>query len=337
MAPLVSVIIPVYNVFPYLRESLDSVINQTYHNLEIIIVDDGSTDGSGSICDEYMHDIRVKVIHQDNCGLCGARNTGLNLMTGEYVAFLDPDDAFCPDAIEKMMRAVLQNNADLAVCGFDILATNGNLTGSRRIDLLTPEKEAILAPREALNALLLGRFAIQVWNKLYTVEVWKTLRFPVGVVYEDLRIMPIVLEKCRKIAVIPQILVHQRRRKGSITQSDTIQNIKDQTDAYRLFRDYMEKVQPALSYESLLFFQEKYLRTLIFSWAKLKKLNITGKELDVQKKEIQKLAYQIEQLQQLKTKFVWWLFCHCPHMLLPFKIFSGKLISFFRRNGVLTI
>ena len=127
MEPLVSVIIPVYNVVHYLREAIDSVINQTYKNLEIIIIDDGSTDGSSGVCDQYLSDPRITVIHQENRGLSGARNTGLSAITGEYVAFLDSDDAFYPGMIQTMIMEIKKNNADLAVCGFYAIRTDKQL------------------------------------------------------------------------------------------------------------------------------------------------------------------------------------------------------------------
>ena len=103
---LVSVIVPVYNVRPYLEECLESVVSQTYHNLEILVIDDGSTDGSGEICDRFAeNDSRIRVVHQKNKGLGAARNVGLDLATGSVVSFLDSDDAFLPDAIEKIGRA----------------------------------------------------------------------------------------------------------------------------------------------------------------------------------------------------------------------------------------
>ena len=103
--PLVSVIIPVYNVEPYLKEALDSVLDQSYQNLEIILIDDGSTDRSGKICDDYSEtDDRIRVIHQENKGLSSARNKGLDLMHGELVAFLDPDDAYHPDYVSAMTK-----------------------------------------------------------------------------------------------------------------------------------------------------------------------------------------------------------------------------------------
>ena len=115
--PIVSVIIPVYNVKPYLEESLESVINQTYKNLEIIVVDDGSNDGSEKICDEYApKDDRIKIIHRKNGGLSVARNTGLDNMNGEYIAFLDSDDIYHPAMIQEMLLPLLYNKADCAVC-----------------------------------------------------------------------------------------------------------------------------------------------------------------------------------------------------------------------------
>ena len=108
---LVSVIVPVYNVLPYLRESLESVINQTYEDLEIIIVDDGSTDGSDVVCEEYAKDSRVKVIHQKNHGLSAARNVGLDLARGDYIAFLDSDDVYLPDMIQTMVEGIKKSRA----------------------------------------------------------------------------------------------------------------------------------------------------------------------------------------------------------------------------------
>ena len=112
---LVSVIVPVYNVSPYLREAIDSVINQTYKELEIIIVDDGSTDGSGAICEEYASsDSRIKLIHQSNRGLSGARNTGLECATGDFVAFVDSDDSISPVFIETLVNALSSASASIA-------------------------------------------------------------------------------------------------------------------------------------------------------------------------------------------------------------------------------
>lgn len=116
---LITVIIPVFNVKPYLIDALESVINQTYKRLEIIIIDDGSTDGSGEICDEYAQkDDRIRVVHQNNKGLSAARNVGLDLLSGDIIAFFDSDDIYHTDFIEKMVEAMLENNTDIVLCKY---------------------------------------------------------------------------------------------------------------------------------------------------------------------------------------------------------------------------
>ena len=126
---LVSVIIPVFNVQPFLSEALDSVIQQTYRNLEIILIDDGSRDGSEEICDEYARrDERIVVIHQKNKGLSAARNAGLDIMSGNAIVFLDPDDAFQPDYIKAMMTEMICQEADLVICKYALLNSTGKMT-----------------------------------------------------------------------------------------------------------------------------------------------------------------------------------------------------------------
>lgn len=132
---LVSVIMPVFNVRPYINEALDSLINQTYKNLEIIIVDDGSTDGSGEICDKYAaKDKRIRLIHQENRGVSTARNVALDLMTGEFVAFIDADDAYEPEFISTMLGAIIRENSDIIQCRYTAHPT------TERMKLLGHEK-----------------------------------------------------------------------------------------------------------------------------------------------------------------------------------------------------
>ena len=115
--PKISVIVPVYKVEPYLRKCLDSIVNQTYRNLEIILVDDGSPDNCGAICDEYAAgDGRIRVIHQENGGVSSARNAGLSAVTGEWVGWVDSDDWIEPDMYEYLLKNALEQNADIAVC-----------------------------------------------------------------------------------------------------------------------------------------------------------------------------------------------------------------------------
>ncbi|MGN1326481.1 MAG: glycosyltransferase family 2 protein, partial [Clostridia bacterium] len=126
--PKITVIMPVYNVEKYLEEAIDSVIYQTYQNLEIILIDDGSTDNSGNICDEYAKkDSHIKVIHQENKGLSGARNTGLDIATGEYIMFIDSDDIFPKDACEKMLKFMEEKDADYIVGNYTNMSEEGEI------------------------------------------------------------------------------------------------------------------------------------------------------------------------------------------------------------------
>ena len=222
----VSVIIPVFNVAPYLREALDSVIHQTYDHLEIIIVDDGSTDGSETICNDYRSDPRVRVIHQRNQGLSSARNAGLDCATGEYIAFLDSDDAYHPDFIQIMSAAL--KNADISVCQYTIhhrtLGTRGHAALKAR--------EGFYNREEALRALLDGKINVSVWNKLYRKELWNHIRFPDGHNYEDIDTIYRVFDLCNQLFYLDQPLFLHRKRPGSITQTASRKNTEDRNLSY---------------------------------------------------------------------------------------------------------
>ena len=148
---MISVIVPVYNVEKYLRQCLDSVLAQTYRELEIILVDDGSTDGSGAICDEYAtRDSRIKVVHQQNGGLSSARNAGLDLATGEYVAFVDSDDYIHETMLELLYQALVENNADTVICNFERVDEKGDVISVRS---LQPLANGVVSMEEALENL----------------------------------------------------------------------------------------------------------------------------------------------------------------------------------------
>lgn len=164
---LVSVIIPVFNVKPYLAEALDSVLNQSYDNLEIIVIDDGSTDGSEEICDEYKNkDNRIIVFHQENKGLSSARNTGLDRANGQFISFLDPDDAMHPDMFQILLTTMKKENADIAVCGFSFINTQDRMP----ISDIAKDKinSKAIDKNETLQKIFNGCIDTAVWNKLYT-------------------------------------------------------------------------------------------------------------------------------------------------------------------------
>ena len=214
--PLVSVIVPVYNVEKYLRQCLNSIVNQTYQNLEIILIDDGSPDDSGMICDEYAaKDERIRVFHQKNAGLSAARNSGLNTMSGEYVIFVDSDDWIVPHAVERMLTVFNSTDADLLIYNFKMVYEEGN-TNPHRSN--SPIKDEILTRSQLLEKLMEpGEWYFCIaCNKLYKKEIFRELRFPVGYIHEDEAIMHRVISECKKITTLSEALYCYRQVPGSI-------------------------------------------------------------------------------------------------------------------------
>ena len=182
--PLVSIIIPVYNVEKYLDKCLDSVVNQTYTNLEIILVDDGSPDRCPAICDEWKsRDSRIKVIHQPNGGLSRARNAGLKIATGEFIGFVDSDDWIEPDMYETLLSTMLETGADIVVCNFYCEEVNSDAF------IQKPKSPVIerYTAEEALKLLISEKTFIHpvVWNKLFRKHLLTNLLFPEDKIYED--------------------------------------------------------------------------------------------------------------------------------------------------------
>lgn len=245
--PLVSVIIPVFNVAPYLREALDSVVQQTWPHLEIIIVDDGSTDGSGKICDEYRADARVQVIHQENRGLSAARNAGLDRASGEYISFLDSDDAWRPDFIRKLMGAM--ENADIAICQYEMHRLKMDTGGQ----IHPAAQKGFYSRKEALRALVEETINVNVWNKLYRKELWTEIRFPEGHNYEDVDTTCRVFDLCNRISFLDEPLYQYRIRPGSITRTGSGKNMEDWNLACRHLEAFVESHIPEV-------FDEKHLK-----------------------------------------------------------------------------
>ena len=182
--PLISIIVPVYNVKAYLERCLDSICGQTYQNLEIIIVDDGSTDGSGEFCDEYARlDNRVKVIHQANGGQSVARNKGLSVAKGEFLGFVDADDWIDEDMYEFLYQLILKNHADIAVCSHYI-----EKQGKTRARYSSGVK-TVFSRDEAIRALVVDkRVRNYVWDKLFKRQLFNGIQFPIGRLFEDIAV-----------------------------------------------------------------------------------------------------------------------------------------------------
>ena len=245
-AKTVSVVIPIYNVEPYLKQSLDSVINQTYGNLEIILVDDGSTDKSAKICDEIAQtDSRVKVLHKPNGGLSEARNAGTTVCTGEYLLYLDSDDYLEPDAVEQLMLLRNAYNAD-AVMG------NYFYTYSDHESLAEPDagENSRYSRREAILLLMQGKLQTFAWGKLIRADVAKRHPFPVGKLFEDHFWTHLVFQDCETVVYTSKPMVHYRQRDNSISYTFNLSRL-DIMDGWReriafLRQEYPEMVEAYL-------------------------------------------------------------------------------------------
>ena len=214
--PLISVIIPVYNVENYLGRCFRSVEKQTYKNLEIILVDDGSTDASGKLCDQYAkHDQRVKVIHQKNGGLSSARNAGLKIAKGDFITFLDSDDLLgSNDYIEKLYASLENTKSDIAVCAIKELRAKKELDYGQNYQPETMDAETGL--KRMLNE---QGFNVSAYAKLYHKRLWKKIKFPEDKLHEDLGTTYKLFMKAKQIVYLPEIKYLYIRRQDSIASS----------------------------------------------------------------------------------------------------------------------
>lgn len=234
---LISIIVPIYNVEDYLNECIVSLLNQTYKNIEIILVDDGSPDKCPQICDEFAQkDNRIRVLHKTNGGLSDARNYGINYARGKYICFVDSDDFVSNDYIEFLYNNLITNNVDISMCGF----TN-YFNSEKMICKLNFEKNKIYDKMNAHIYLnVLGYFDVASWNKMYKKELFNDIRFPIGKTCEDWRIMYKVIDLSNKVCYDSSVKYYYRRRENSIT---TTKNVR---------MDAIEAVQ-----ESIKFYKEK--------------------------------------------------------------------------------
>lgn len=210
---LISVIVPIYKVEPYLDRCVESIVAQTYENLQIILVDDGSPDRCPAMCDAWAaKDSRIQVIHKENGGLSDARNAGLAAATGEYVAFIDSDDSIAPDFIQRLFDALINSGADIAECATDYVDEAGNVLRRRNA-----ADVSCMGREEALRRLVLEDGVYQtVWNKLYRRDVIAGILFEKGKYNEDEFWTYRIFDRMEKLAVVREPLYYYLQRFGSI-------------------------------------------------------------------------------------------------------------------------
>ncbi len=215
-SPLISIIVPVYNISKYLPKCIDTILAQSYRNLEIILVDDGSTDDSGGICDGYRdRDARIQVIHKTNKGLSSARNAGLSAMQGQYVGFVDGDDFIDKHMYDTLVKAALDSDADVVQTGYYHTDENGNIRDTNTF------KEASYNNLDDMFHAFFeeGNIHVGVWTKLYRSTIFEHITFFEGYVFEDYTILPHILKECRKFVIIDGAFYHYVHNFKSITRA----------------------------------------------------------------------------------------------------------------------
>lgn len=225
---LISIIIPVYNVQDYLARCLESVINQTYKNLEIILINDGSTDNSLEICQQYMNkDSRIILINKKNGGLSSARNAGLEINKGKYITFVDSDDWVALDYINTLYQDIIHNNADISMAGFI------NVYDFTLEDLPSINEIKTFSREESINKLILSKLETSACSKLFKSFLFERLRFREGIIFEDLDIMYKLFLSANKIVRNSSIKYFYFQRKSSIMgTAKNIKNIVKTSDTY---------------------------------------------------------------------------------------------------------
>lgn len=212
----ISIIVPVFNVEKYLERCVNSLINQTYKNIEIILVDDGSPDLCPQMCDEYAKkDERIKVLHKKNGGLSDARNAGLDVATGEYIAFVDSDDWVETDFIETLYKNAKSENADISIIGCTLVWDDG-----RKKPVSKDKGYYVLDKEKAIREMLAQRkFGCMVCQKMYRKQIFDTVRFPVGKLYEDVAVSMPTFLKAKKVVVSGNHGYNYYQRNDSIVNS----------------------------------------------------------------------------------------------------------------------
>lgn len=243
--PLISIIVPIYKVEPYLRRCLDSIVNQTYTNLEIILVDDGSPDNCPQICDEYAaKDNRIVVIHKENGGLSDARNAGLDICRGEYVSFVDSDDWVADIYIEVMLKAIKDNMATMAITDFSRTSQTFS-TSYSHYDISHVE---ILNHIEATKKLWSEHISAftTVWGALYKTNLFKRIQFPKGRIHEDLYVSFQLLYTSNKTVFIDIPLYFYFYRDDSITEKNPDSLVRKLEPRYKRYLFFKEKKENEL-------------------------------------------------------------------------------------------
>lgn len=243
MQEKISIIIPVYNVEKYINRCLDSIVNQTYKNIEIIIVNDGSTDRSGLICDEYAKRYNnIRVFHKENAGVSSARNLGVDNSSGEYIAFIDPDDYIDKNMYEILHKEIISSKSDIAMCSFFYVKEDKVIyTGNKEKTIILSKEDVLYKYFNRINPFN-GSF---LWNKLFRRELFRNIRLDTRlVIQEDTEVLLRIFDRINSLVYIDRPLYFYLIRKGAATEG-SISKGKLNTDIALLkVYEYTEKSIP---------------------------------------------------------------------------------------------
>ena len=282
---LISIIIPVYKVEKYLEKCIESVLKQTYTNLQVILVDDGSPDNCGKICDEYAKkDSRIEVIHKVNGGLSDARNVGIAKAKGKYIGFVDSDDYIKEDMYEILINLIKEYDADVSICNlYDVIEgkeyirnKENGIKEYNRIDIL---KEVLLDKNIQSYA----------WNKLYKKELFNEIKYPIGKKYEDIGTTFYIFEKCNKVVVTSKPEYYYLKRADSLVNNVIESTVLDYTEIIIQRYLYTQK-----NIEELRKYNNYYLaKTLITAHNDMKILKNVSEKMKKRYKELYDLVCDI--------------------------------------------
>ena len=326
---IISVIVPVYNVEKYLDKCVQSILNQTYDNLELILVDDGSTDNSANICDKYIKlDSRIKVIHKENGGVSSARNKGLDIAKGEFILFIDSDDCIHPQMIEVLYEGIKKNNSDISICEYksyqenefiekniynkDIINFNNytnieglhNLQGDKSISFIVP------------------------WNKLYRKKIFNNLRYDEGRIHEDEFIIHKLLYECNLISYTSLELYYYLKRNNSIMDLQNNRSYLDALDAYSERIEFYKKINQKQFIKDL---ELIYVGHFLDYYNRIKNSHENNKK-QVMYEIIKRFRIRIFGILQnnrfkIKEKIIFIILCIDPNIYERYLIIKNKVIE----------
>lgn len=306
--PEISVIVPVYKVEPYLRQCIDSILAQTFTDFELILVDDGSPDNCGAICDEYAaRDSRIVVIHQENHGLSAARNAGLDIMRGQYVTFVDSDDYIAVDYLAALYSPIIEYGVEITHCGF-YWGENG--------PYLCTENNKILSGKEWCLLRYQKSIGVGAWAKMYARHLFANIRFPMGMIHEDQAVVPKVCYSAKSIYLINSCYYYYRVNNQSISNSafshKRFDNIILMNSLIRFFKQNREKELTDLA---------KQNRSSILAMYTIlaKRQGITDIPKGCRMSELK--AFRILRKELSHDRFVYHLGTLHPRWVLPYEFF----------------